>query len=53
MIVANKLAPGLADRSLGPTGFGSQQIQRMPVSRGRRDNLFASVEELPPRTQVR
>jgi NAD(P)-dependent dehydrogenase (short-subunit alcohol dehydrogenase family) len=38
-IVANKLAPRLADLYLARTGFDSQQVSGMPVN-GRRDNLF-------------
>ena len=42
-IVAQKLAPGLADRYLARTGYGSQQIPDMPVEPGRPDNLFEPV----------
>ncbi|HEY7398507.1 MAG TPA: SDR family oxidoreductase [Gaiellaceae bacterium] len=38
-IVANKLAPRLADLYLARTGFDAQQVSGMPVN-GRRDNLF-------------
>ncbi len=42
VIVANKLAPGIADRYLARTGFTSQQIAGMPVT-DRPDNLFDPV----------
>jgi short-subunit dehydrogenase len=42
-ILANKLAPGLADRYLAKTGFSGQQISDMPVSADRPDNLFEPV----------
>ncbi len=41
-IVANKLAPGIADRYLARTGYESQQIRGMPVGE-RADNLFEPV----------
>ena len=42
-IEANKMAPALADRYLGRTGFDSQQTQE-EIAKGRPDNLF---EPLP------
>ena len=42
-IVGNKLAPRFADRYLARTGYASQQIADMPVTPGRRDNLFEPV----------
>jgi short-subunit dehydrogenase len=39
-ILGNKLAPGLADRYLARTAFAGQQVDDMPVSRDRPDNLF-------------
>jgi short-subunit dehydrogenase len=42
-IIANKLAPGLADRYLGKTGFSAQQTQQ-PVAPDRPDNLFEPVD---------
>lgn len=41
-ILANELAPGLADRYLGETGYQSQQTDQ-PVSPGRPSNLFQPV----------
>lgn len=38
-----KIAPGLADRYLGATGYSSQQIKGEPDSGDRPDNLFAPV----------
>jgi NADP-dependent 3-hydroxy acid dehydrogenase YdfG len=46
VILANKLAPGIADRYLAKTGFTSQQIAGMPVSPDRPDNLFEPVPRL-------
>lgn len=45
-IVGNMLAPSLADRYLGKTGFSGQQIKDMPVPADRPNNLFAPVPEL-------
>jgi short-subunit dehydrogenase len=42
-IIANKLAPGLADRYLGKTGFSAQQTQQ-PVASDHPDNLFEPVD---------
>jgi short-subunit dehydrogenase len=44
-IVANKLAPGLADRYLAKKAIDGQQMQDMPVSADRPDNLFAPVPD--------
>ncbi len=41
-ILANKMAPRLADWYLARTGYASQQIEGMPVD-GRPDNLFEPV----------
>ena len=41
-ILGNKFAPGLLDRYLGATGFGSQQTQQ-PVDPNRPSNLFQPV----------
>lgn len=40
VILANKVAPGIADHYLARTGFASQQIATMPVPPDRPDNLF-------------
>jgi NADP-dependent 3-hydroxy acid dehydrogenase YdfG len=45
-ILASMVAPGLADRYLARTGYGSQQIKGEPVDPDRRDNLFEPVEDL-------
>ena len=45
-ILANRLAPSLADWYLARTGFSGQQVSDMPVSAGRPDNLFEPVPEL-------
>lgn len=45
-IVGTTLAPSLADWYLGKTGIKGQQIQDMPVSPGRPDNLYEPVEGL-------
>jgi NADP-dependent 3-hydroxy acid dehydrogenase YdfG len=42
-ILAQKLAPRLADAYLARTGFDSQQIAGMPVDGDRPDNLFEPV----------
>jgi NAD(P)-dependent dehydrogenase (short-subunit alcohol dehydrogenase family) len=42
-IMAEKLAPGLADRYLAHNGYRSQ-MTREPISPDRQDNLFAPVE---------
>ena len=44
-ILAQKLAPRLADAYLARTGFGSQQISGMPVAPDRPDNLFEPVPD--------
>jgi NAD(P)-dependent dehydrogenase (short-subunit alcohol dehydrogenase family) len=44
-ILAQKLAPRLADMYLARTGFDSQQIQGMPVNGDRPDNLFEPVPD--------
>jgi hypothetical protein len=44
-ILAQKLAPRLADAYLARTGFGSQQIAGMPVDPDRKDNLFEPVPD--------
>jgi hypothetical protein len=41
-VVADKLAPALADRYLGKTGYRSQQSEE-PASRDQPDNLFHTV----------
>jgi NAD(P)-dependent dehydrogenase (short-subunit alcohol dehydrogenase family) len=46
VILANKLAPGIADRYLARTGVDSQQMKCHPVSPDRPDNLFSPVPEL-------
>ena len=45
-ILGSKIAPGLADRYLARTAFSGQQVQDMPVSGDRPDNLFSPVPEL-------
>lgn len=42
-ILGNKLAPSLADRYLARTGFSGQQVDDMPVSPDRPDNLYEPV----------
>ena len=44
-ILGNKLAPSFADRYLAKTGFSGQQVQDMPVSPGRPDNLYEPVQD--------
>jgi short-subunit dehydrogenase len=44
-IVANKLAPGLADRYLARTAFSGQQVSGMAVAPDRPDNLFEPVPD--------
>jgi NAD(P)-dependent dehydrogenase (short-subunit alcohol dehydrogenase family) len=44
-ILAQKFAPRLADAYLARTGFGSQQIDGMPVDADRPDNLFEPVPD--------
>ena len=44
-ILAQKLAPRLADAYLGRTGFEAQQIAGMPVPPDRPDNLFEPVPD--------
>lgn len=44
-ILGNKLAPSLADRYLGKTGFSGQQIPGMPVHADRPNNLFDPVPD--------
>jgi short-subunit dehydrogenase len=41
-IAGQKVAPGIADRYLGRTGYASQQTDR-PISPDRRDNLYEPV----------
>ncbi len=43
-IVGNRLAPGMGDRYLALTGFGSQQTKEL--ERARPDNLWSSVSGL-------
>jgi short-subunit dehydrogenase len=45
-IVGNKIAPRLADIYLARTAISGQQIQDMPVSPDRPDNLFEPVEQM-------
>lgn len=45
-IVANKLAPGLADRYLAKKGVESQQMHDLPVGADRPANLFEPVHDL-------
>jgi short-subunit dehydrogenase len=45
-ILGNRLAPSFADRYLAKTGFSGQQINDMPVSAHRPDNLFEPVPAL-------
>jgi len=40
VILANKLAPAVADRYLARNGYRSQQMAGVPVAPGRPDNLF-------------
>jgi len=42
-IVANKLAPGVADRYLARTAFTGQQVEDMPVAADRPNNLYEPV----------
>ncbi len=42
-ILANRLAPGLADRYLARTGFKSQQVEGEPEDPCRPDNLFSPI----------
>ena len=46
VILANKLAPTIADRYLARTGYKSQQIAGKPVSLDRPNNLFDPVPTL-------
>ncbi len=46
VILANKLAPAVADRYLARTGYRSQQIADMPVSPDRPNNLFEPLPRL-------
>ena len=46
VILANKIAPAIADRYLARTGYQSQQMADMPVAKGRADNLFAPQPQL-------
>lgn len=46
VILANKLAPAIADRYLARTGYKSQQIADMPVPDDRPNNLFDPVPTL-------
>jgi short-subunit dehydrogenase len=45
VILANTLAPAVADRYLARTGFRSQQIESMPAPPDRPDNLFRPVPD--------
>ncbi len=45
VILANKLAPAVADRYLAKTGFSSQQMSGHPVPPDRPDNLFHPVPD--------
>jgi short-subunit dehydrogenase len=45
-ILANKLAPAIADRYLARTGYKSQQIAGLPVPDDRPNNLFDPVPTL-------
>ena len=42
-ILANKLAPGVADRYLARTAFTGQQVEDMPVAADRPNNLYEPV----------
>jgi NAD(P)-dependent dehydrogenase (short-subunit alcohol dehydrogenase family) len=44
-ILGSKIAPTLADIYLARTGFSGQQVQDMPVSPDRPDNLFEPVPD--------
>jgi short-subunit dehydrogenase len=46
VILANKLAPAIADRYLAKTGYTSQQIADMPVPADRPNNLFEPLPRL-------
>jgi NADP-dependent 3-hydroxy acid dehydrogenase YdfG len=46
VILANKLAPAIADRYLARTGYKSQQIAGLPVPDDRPNNLFDPVPTL-------
>ena len=46
VILANKLAPAIADRYLAKTGYKSQQIADMPVAADQLNNLFQPVPRL-------
>ncbi len=46
VILANKLAPGIADRYLARTGYRSQQMSGHPVRAGRPDNLYAPQPQM-------
>ncbi len=45
-IVGTTLAPSFADWYVGKTGIEGQQIQDMPATPGRPDNLYAPVQDL-------
>jgi NAD(P)-dependent dehydrogenase (short-subunit alcohol dehydrogenase family) len=42
-IIANKVAPGIADRYLARHGYSSQQLRDQPEDPGRPDNLMAPL----------
>jgi short-subunit dehydrogenase len=44
-IIANKLAPSLADRYLAKTAISGQQVHDMPVAADRPDNLFKPLPD--------
>ena len=46
VILANKIAPGIADRYLARTGYKSQQMADVPVAPGRPDNLYEPRPQL-------
>ncbi len=46
VILANKVAPAIADRYLAKTGYKSQQIANMPVPADRPNNLFQPLPRL-------
>jgi short-subunit dehydrogenase len=45
-ILGNMLAPSLADRYLARTAFSGQQVQDMPVSADRPDNLLSPLPQM-------
>ena len=46
VVLANKIAPGIADKYLARTGFRSQQMPGKPVANDRPDNLFEPQSQL-------